>query len=154
MEVQTRSDSHTGLYPGLHNFDSVEDAYNAWIKDSNIWKISWYHNDKYHRFRPITKKSIINEWGSRSIIKIRQMSQDFIDANMEQLFWVDQLTIPEVSVYEEIMEAKLHKRLKNPNIIIPYLDMRKEDRKEEDMARCIVGVYTDSHFRVKYIDMA
>ncbi len=53
MEVQTRSYDSTLSY-----FSTIREAYDAWKKDKNIWKISWntdVENDTTDRHRFIIK---------------------------------------------------------------------------------------------------
>lgn len=86
IEVQTRSESHRGKWPGLNFFPSVAGAYQAWVEDQTIWKISW----DTHRF---LRKRVRDLWNPDEEATLRAMSSDYRTATVtapSAIFWVDQ----------------------------------------------------------------
>ena len=82
MAVQTRSDKSDGLYSGLHFFNTVEEAYNAFLQDTNIWKISWDNN----RFLSKFKNEI---WTSEIEQALCKMNNIYKHADKFDLFWIN-----------------------------------------------------------------
>jgi hypothetical protein len=122
LDVQARSSSQ------ITHYESVKDAYNAWIRDSTIWKISW----KNHRFRPKLKN---DTWHDLSEQKLCELSLAYATASENQLFWVDQAVIP-------------------PNIDDLFNRKKSMSDAEYDdlyMKECIIEVITDNEFQKRYI---
>ncbi len=130
MEVQTRSDSN-GKYSGLHFFDTVNASYNAWQEDKNIWKLSWEDAGGHHRFRPKLKG---DDWNPKSEEKLNELSTLYKFALPDELFWIDQLLLPDN--YDELFKLKA--------------ELSKEEYDNLYMVNCIKTVLSDQEFRLKY----
>ena len=69
MEVQTRSDSHTGLYSGSNYFLSVKEAYKAHKMDKNISKLTFDDKEGNHRYKLKLKKSLYFSQFTEAIVR-------------------------------------------------------------------------------------
>ena len=85
MSFQTRSDIN-----GITHHNTLAHAYNAWLADKTIWKISYEdENGERHRMRPKYKKEM---WSYESENEFVQFSKAYQKASDNELFWVDQPT--------------------------------------------------------------
>jgi hypothetical protein len=135
LQVQTRSDSFGGPYPGTNTFKSIKDAYTAFEQDQNIWKVSW--SDEKNRHRWITKTTI-DIWGEAAEKKLCELSEEYASAsknNSKTLFWVDQ------------------------TLLISHVEMKKIKAKYSKdvvgimmMTKCIRAVLTDKQFQENYCE--
>lgn len=122
MAVQIRSET-----TGLGFVSDVKSAYNAWKKDSNIWKISW---DGY-RFRPKTKE---DRWDPKTEERLAELCPQYRDAKMEEIFWVDQKILP------------------HPDVLRSRNTMSEEEFDQLFAISCISEILPDEEFRKKFIN--
>ena len=96
MQVQTRSEKN-----GIKYHNSLKDAYNAWVKDRTIWKISF----EGMKYRPITK----GEKGSKEFEdKLCSLSESYKnEKNPHVYYWMKQSVL--------LDDALLQKLVKNPD---------------------------------------
>jgi len=128
MEVQTRSDSHTGLYSGSNYFLSVKEAYKAHKMDKNISKLTFDDKEGNHRYKLKLKKSLYNQ---KSEERLYQLSNTYKNAKSTDLFWVDQSVMADGEWdYRKIQQDEEYSNL--------------------HMAACIKNVFSDEEFRNKY----
>jgi hypothetical protein len=106
--IQTRSDDTRGSrYAGTYHWQTVSDAYQAWVVDPSIFKISWYEDfngDRsassvslddslwsinHYRFVPVKKRQLLR-WSKASIDQVTRRSADFDSLDYNDLLWLDQ----------------------------------------------------------------
>lgn len=92
QNVQSRSSSN-----GIHFHKTVKDAYDAYLKDNTIWKISY--DDEYgvqHRWVTKTKSENHGKYVDELILNKLSVSYEQCEKLSNQLFWYDQSPEPTV----------------------------------------------------------
>jgi hypothetical protein len=123
IKFQTKSDKRCEYYK------TFRDAYNAYLKDNTIWKISFDIDEKNYRFRPKVKGEY---WAPTSEEKIASLNGEYKIAKKNTIFWIDQKVIAPNTV-------KLYQDCENGIITI-------EERDRLFNLGCITSVYTVSQF--------
>jgi hypothetical protein len=133
MEIQTRSDEVLSLYSGIHYFDTVAEAYEAWNKDRSIWKISWFTPEKHYRYRLKLKGE---PWSPESEKKLESLSSKYAMATSEELFWINQ------HILSPNFDDTFHKLQAG---LISHVEYEREIN-----VGCIDEVWTVEEFKAKY----
>lgn len=124
---QTRSDDF-GPFSGLHFFNSLSEAVDAYKKDKSIWKISW--NDKKsgisYRLRPKFNSSV-DEWNLLSENKLKQLCPQYENAPDDALFWIDQTTDQGQKYIRKMIKQNLPDDLPDEEMNLLELRMIWED---------------------------
>ena len=121
---QTRSDDKSGV----QEFETFDDAYEAYIKDSTIWQIKlgeqiW------------VKKHNFEEWTVLSEKKLCQLSKAYTEKTSE-VYWIQQSEFPRN--YETIWANKMDIVQKDFNLLEVY------------HAECIHEVLSNEEFRTRF----
>ena len=91
VEIQTRSESHRSKWNGIHIFDSVSKARNAYLEDKSIFKISFEGTNEKDRFRFRPKyNNSKDKWNLESESRIMSLNSKYKNSNGTDLFWVNQ----------------------------------------------------------------
>lgn len=125
LEVQTRSN-----FTGIEYHHDVKSAYEFWLQDKYIWKISFDEDDISKRFRVKTKA---NRWNLHSERRIKDICPAYETAGINDVFWIDQAMFP-----DDYDNWDLRKK------------RRDEDYDNQYMAACIREAHTDSEFKFLY----
>lgn len=158
MSIQTRSE-----FTGCEHWYSVREAYDAYQKDTSIWKISWSEGSFDHRFRPIHKQDLL-KWQRLSLQKIKQLCPNFDTILKSEILWVDQqilakcldtelnqidrqtldkmrngICLEEATKWQQDERQKLKERFPTEEVYEEWKD-----------AECITEVLTDNQFKEKY----
>lgn len=88
-QVQTRSGTN-----GLQFFESVKNAYEAYLNDKSIWKISFEDEDGKHRW--VKKKKSEDDGKFVDEKTLCNLSEDYANCTNddETIFWYDQYLDP------------------------------------------------------------
>ena len=125
MEFQTRN-----AVGNTHLHKTFTLAYNSYLKDPSIWKISW---DSNNRWRPKYKS---DTWQPESEAKLNLLSGEYKTAPANQLFWVCQLALP-----------------KNIKEILDDTTLTEEEREVIISVESITDVLTEEQFYEKHKDL-
>lgn len=137
MEVQTRNDSTSGIYMGLHFWKSVKEAHDAYQQDKNIWKISWdvQTDGGGGRRQFVEKTTKIDDLFSPDEEELLcsmhpEYKKELSNPNSSKIFWVERTTIPEnwEQIRKGLSEDEIGKKWNLLNIKGLYTD--------EEFVRC------------------
>lgn len=125
--VQTRSKMN-----GIEQHENMKEAYERWLSDRYIWKISFDEDDINRRFRTKTKKDV---WNPYSEEKISELCPQYTTANVDQIFWIDQAMFPDDYDDWDILKKR-----------------KDVDYENRFYAACIRLAFTDEQFRIFYCE--